>query len=269
MKSSRFKSFIGIDQTGAVLQNGSVKKLPCTIVDLYKGKKRARTNIFLSGLYPDAFLEIVPYERLIDSFILVDSVLGIPAENTINMPLRKLFKKANAYQFEGKKYGASVAHRFFNEVVLNARDDQLLPTRHAERLTKANSIFKLKPFQKNIGCGTFRVWKDLDVDQNWYTIWPFENQEASKAFIAEGYPSFLWKTFIKSPRGDEKGLLKFAKSRGISIDFGGYSSFFSVDSMDSFVLALFAAFENSQILLIPPSKSVVKKEGWIFGLTSY
>jgi hypothetical protein len=134
-------------------------------------------------------------------------------------------------------------------------------------MTNANSIFKLKPFQRNIGCGTFRIWKDLAIDQSWYSLWPLEDYTKSTSTIAEGYPSFVWKNFIQGKRGDKDSLIECSKKYQCRIIFPDLSKDFNTkDDMDSFALALFAAVNTNLVYKTNFPNEVINKEGWIFGL---
>jgi hypothetical protein len=268
MQSSRHKCFIGIDQTGAVLPGGAAKPLPVTCIRQESSRLTAYINRSVRGLYPDAFADLVPCDHMEQSFILVDSVLGIPASGTTRTKLRTLFRQAAQYSLDGKGYGAAVAHKFFHEYVLapSWKQKHVYPMRQAEASAGANSIFRLQPFQRNIGCGTFRTWKDLDVDQNWYRLWPFETPQHRKAIIAEGYPSLLWKYWVQAKRGDQKALVSFAQLKRVRIDDDGQQGFQSVDHMDSFVLALYAACIPNALDIKNLPAAARSKEGWIVGL---
>jgi hypothetical protein len=268
MQSSRYSSFIGIDQTGAVLPSGSAKPLPVASICKESSRLVAKVNRSIRGLYPDALADLLPEHELKQSCILVDSVLGIPAVDTTRVSLRTLFRQAAQYSLDGKRYGAAVAYQFFHEQVLAAswKQHQPYPTRLAEQRADANSIFLLKPFQRNIGCGTFRIWKDLDVDQSWYRLWPFETPQRNKAIIGEGYPSLLWNYWIRAKRGDQKALLSFARAKQVRIDDDGQRGFLSVDHMDSFVLALYGACMPKAMKTAGVPADARTKEGWIVGL---
>lgn len=258
--------YIGIDQTGALQSNGSVKALPCSIIRKTRSGLDATVNISLKNLDLESVSEFINYKDLHRTLIIVDSVLGIPYRHTTNKPLRTLFKEASKFKFDNKSFGAQTAHKFFNTIVRNQKF-QGIPTRQAETIANANSIFRLKPFQRNIGCGTFRIWKNLSADQNWYSLWPAEKYVQNTCTIAEGYPSLLWKTFIRSKRGEHSTLIDFAKKNNCKIKFSNtFRNFKSTDDMDSFVLALFAALNTHLIYKINSLPSVISKEGWIFGL---
>ncbi len=120
-------------------------------------------------------------------------------------------------------------------------------------LTKANSVFNLHPFQKNIGCGTYRILKDLASDTTWYRIWSHHSlTKKTKVVIAEGYPSYYWKSWLKNTRRQNK--------------WGNYQ-FSNQDSADSFILAyagLMLTQKKDFLKFKLPTK--VKNEGWILGV---
>lgn len=247
---SHFDIFIGIDQTGATNAKGIPKPLPACL--LFETNRKVHHS--LTTLSSLTFAEI---ERALSDapadfknkkvLICVDSALGLPAE--LKVSIRDLIGETQDFSYQGKSHGALTAHAFFNHFLKSAE----IPQRNVETLVKANSVFKLQPFQKNIGCGTYRVLKDLAQDQSWFSLWPFE--QAKRAFtIAEGYPSYFWKTLLNAKTRD----LKVIKKRtGIS--------FKTVDHADAFVLAGGALHFQNDVL--KPSKSALsKKEGWILGV---
>ena len=264
--SSSFKFFVGIDQTGARDSRGLPKALACSVIARENNKSILYTNLLLPSLTKAGLRSLGVNISLKDTFILVDSVLGIPYEGTTKKNIRTLFNEASNYSFDGKALGATTAYEFFISTLLKNSAKEI-PTREAERKAGANSIFRLRPFQRNIGCGTFRIWKELGVDPEWFSVWPLENKKTNSSVIAEGYPSFVWKNWIKASRGNKDALIHFAKSKGFKINFGKSKTFLSVDQMDGCVLALYAAVEYKQLSLIDLPDIAIKKEGWIFGLT--
>lgn len=245
--------------------------MPVTILDARKKKIKIVVNLEISSLTRSEI------HKLLDNFcvgwiakqvvICVDSVIGLP--KGLNVSISEILERVQDFEYQGKKWGALTAFYFFNSFLkppgpsrlINLSSQNLetsikndLPQRKAEVLTKANSVFKLKPFQRNIGCGSFRVLKDLSKDTSWFSIWPFQSS-SKKIQIAEGYPSFFWKKFLHLSRRD---LLLLSKK------FPQFE-FNSIDHADSFVLA-WGAYETLKSKNWPSKlPSISKKEGWILG----
>jgi hypothetical protein len=264
------KFFIGIDQTGAVDSKGNPKPLPTSLIIKTKNNYQINTNLYIKSLDKESILQLVKSEEnLSKTFILVDSVLGLPLEDTINDQIKKIFKTASDFSFNNKRFGAEVAYQFFNSLLINKKSKNY-PQRKIEIITKANSIFKLKPFQRNIGCGTFRVWKDLAKNTNWYNIWPVNKLDKNKCIIAEGYPSYYWKNLVLAKRGDSKALLKFIETNlKVKVNFGDNKDFKTIDHMDSCILSLKAALASEKDFYLDESQKILKKEGWIFGVKNH
>ncbi|MCC6138371.1 MAG: hypothetical protein IT287_07040 [Bdellovibrionaceae bacterium] len=249
-KNAFFDIYVGVDQTGATKANGTPKPLVACVL-FNKNKKLTHAMISLDAL---THTELQKALKRVDVslknkkvFICVDSALGLP--HTLNIKIRTLILAAKNFSSKNKTHGALTAHAFFNSF-LKTRE---LPQRQVEQLVKANSVFKLKPFQKNIGCETYRILKDLSQDTSWYSLWPFE--DAKRNFtIAEGYPSYFWKTLLGAKTRD----LEFIKKQtGIN--------FKTVDQADAFMLALGALKFEALVLKKSQNKST-QKEGWILGV---
>ena len=269
-----FTYFIGIDQTGASRPDGRPKPLPCALVINKTGHEKVISiNLFLDSLNPSALSSAFPNIDLRAALILVDAVLGIPSSGTTKAALRDLFKKAHHYSHSGKPLGAKVAHRFFLENVLNTQHEEF-PQREVEKIANANSIFRLTPFQRNIGCGTFRIWKELGCDTKWYSLWPYESKLSTTPLIAEGYPSYIWREWLGAKRGDATALCeriahvgyKLVFESGDNRDNKRVNKFLSVDQMDACLLSLYASETYKKNLRMQLPHDVRTKEGWIFGV---
>ena len=242
--------FIGIDQTGAVDSKGKPKKL------------------FIARL-ENNHIEVFKISKLTDldlknvRIIAIDSVLGLPVSTfPKNKSIRDLFKDAAQYQFNDKKFGMETAYQFFQKF-LNKRSDH--PKRICEELAQANSVFQKHPFQKNIGCGSFRIWKELGVDSDWFHLWPHDDDYKnlkSKPVLIEGYPSHVWKNLLKSPNRKTDLLMQYLRKNSFSINQKNLDP----DSADAVVLALAA----KQFHLKPQAREFkyFEREGWIMGLAT-
>jgi hypothetical protein len=247
-----FKIFVGIDQTGAVNANGKPKHLDVSIIDrtetraqYYTGLKLTQITHHELSLLIKSKLKSFTDEKVL---ICVDSVLGLPKE--LDVTPKEILKKIKNFTYNEKKYGALTAHAFFNQFLHQG----LILHREVELRVKANSVFRLKPFQRNIGCGTYRVLKELAQGEKWFDLWPFEKLN-SQFIIAEGYPSYFWKHLLGAKSRD----LQFLKQKFKSLHFT------SVDEADSFVLA-YGAMKSIEQLSAHTIPNFASREGWILGV---
>lgn len=159
---------VGIDQTGAVDSKGKPKRLSVAILKLQKNGFVAQTNLTLNRLQLAEIKDLI--KNYFPSFqnervlICIDSVLGLPT--LCKTPIRKLLTKARTFDHNGKAFGAQTAYQFYQSFVANPA----YPQRVAESKVNANSVFLLRPYQRNIGCGSFRTLKDLSIDSSWFSI---------------------------------------------------------------------------------------------------
>lgn len=211
----KFDFFIGLDQTGAVLGDGSrAKLLPCAFVDARgkrprltaslpaksRGGKSSQplklpsfseealvTTLHLAGIEPIRGKKSILHSST--TAILADAVFGLPAGAWPAAPagaqtLRGLFAKAARDSATRKGYGLKPAAAFFSEILRDsvqaspavAQGAGPYPVRDCEILAKANSVFRTHPFQKNIQCGTYRFWRDLGTyGSEWIHLRYFED----------------------------------------------------------------------------------------------
>ncbi len=248
----KIKIFIGVDQTGATKPNGQPRPLNVSIIDQRKSKKTYITGLKIDNLnlksIQDLLQKNIPAVKNDKVLICIDTVFGLPKQLKV-LPI-DLFKFAKNYAFLDKPFGAITAYKFFSRFLQTTK----VQHRKVELLVKANSVFNLQPYQKNIGCGSFRIIKDLAQDAKWFSLWPFDDLNR-QFIIAEGYPSYFWKTHIKSPQRKLDVLKKqFANLK-----------FKNMDQADSFVLA-YGASQSTKNLLDGKIKVNCKYEGWILGV---
>ncbi len=245
--------FIGIDQTGAVQKNGLPKPLNVCIID------QRKKLIVKNGLYISSLTQVNIKNLLITELknynnepvlICVDTVFGLPVE--LNIKVQKILKTSENYSFKEKKYGALTAHHFFNSF-LKVTKTKVLPQRRVDQIVNSNSVFNLAPYQKNIGCGSYRIIKDLASEKKWFNLWPFESKNC-QFYIAEGYPTFFWKNLLNLKSRNLEELKNFFPKL----------TFKNLDQADSFLLA-FGASKCEKYLFKTPTKAA-KKEGWILGV---
>lgn len=192
--SSNKSIFLGIDQTGAVNSKGRPRPLPTCVL-----KNNQLEFTYLKSFSSAEVLDITSTVR--DLIISIDCVLGLP--KILKMPLRRAILKTATVD----GYGRKPAMQFFREL-----GKKQIYRRDCELRLNANSVFLEHPFQKNIQTGTFRFWKDMSQDPNWFYIpWVEKKKNSSQTPVYEGYPSFIWKHLLKSPQRrpeDLKDLFK-------------------------------------------------------------
>jgi hypothetical protein len=249
--------FIGIDQTGAVNSKGKPKKLPMAVLSFQNQEWQIETH-FIRGLHAEEFKHLKNLK-----IIAVDSVLGLPHKVfPKNKTLRDLFKQALGFEFNKKAYGMEAAYQFFQTFLQNKIQNEF-PTRVCEQLAKANSVFQKHPFQKNIGCGTFRIWKELGQNSDWFHLYPQDgdfSKLTKKPVIMEGYPSLIWKNLIQSNSRKTEALLKHLKQNKMNL----LNTDIDADTADAIVLSLgaFEFYKNPKLVDRPH----LKAEGWILSL---
>lgn len=256
MSKVNFDIIIGVDQTGATTGQGVPKSLTCSLID-NRNPRSIKNNFELkikSLTEPEVYALIQAQTKLdlksikkLKVLIIVDAVLGLP--QVCKKKIQQIIALAKDYEFENKAFGSKTAYQFFNSF----KSEFEKPERTVEIITKANSVFNLHPFQKNIGCGTYRILKDLSQDTKWYRIWPHQSiNQKNRVMIAEGYPSYYWKHWLKNSHRQ----LKWKNH-----------TFSNQDSADSFILAyagLMFTQKKDFINIKIPAK--IKNEGWILGV---
>jgi hypothetical protein len=248
-----FQIFVGIDQTGAVKSDGRPKPLNICIIDFRSKNFKIFTQLKIEKLcYEEINFVIkscIPRFQQQKVLICIDSVFGLP--QNLSVPFSKVLADSKKFSFENKDYGAITANAFFNQFL---KSDLIKPQRAVEKIVKANSVFNLKPFQKNIGCGSYRIIKELSEDRKWFSMWPFE-KPIQQFVICEGYPSFFWKQFFNLKTRNLIALKSKMKTLNVS----------SIDQADSFMLA-YGAMKSVDFLNAFKIDPNLKNEGWILGV---
>jgi hypothetical protein len=246
-----FNYFIGIDQTGAVNNNGMPKKMWVSVID-------SRREAIYTNLQIDSLTKL-SIEKLLDqlnikisknqrALICVDSAIGLPFQYKVKA--KTIISQAKNFSYKNKSYGSYVAYKFFKSFQLEKK--VRTEKRAIDIVLNAQSVFKLKPFQRNIACGSYRVLKDLSVGKKWYTLWPFENTKNSNFVICEGYPSYYWKSIFKQ----DKRNLEFFNKQNLKFKY--------LDQADSYVLAC-AGRKYQRAINYNRLSSKQKLEGWVLG----
>jgi hypothetical protein len=105
-------------------------------------------------------------------------------------------RQAAAHEGVGLKAGEDFFSKYFPEIKEFSSQDLI---RAAEVELGCLSVFKNKPFQKNVQTGTYRIWSDLGKNGNYkdFNIWPYQNEQG-RAYLCEGYPSHALKMLNNS-----------------------------------------------------------------------
>jgi hypothetical protein len=177
---------LGIDQTGAVRPNGAPKPLPVAIVADRQIEFAYFDSLGLESI--TSLLGAPPSKHL---RVALDCVLGLP--RCLPVDLRSAIQQT----LEVPGYGRKPASQFFSKI-----GEDSIPTREIEILARANSVFRERPFQKNIQTGTFRFWKDLAKDPVWYCFPDVENRIPKRIPLYEAYPSYSWRKLLGAPKRD-------------------------------------------------------------------
>lgn len=170
--------YVGVDQTGAVNRKGQPFPLPACSID-----NNTVTFFYLNDFSKKSLAEKVPIRSESEVVVCVDCVLGLP--QGLNITWREALEKIQLSQ----GYGRPVAQSFFHSLGKGR-----VLQRQVEIECGANSVFKEKPFQKNIQTGTYRIWKDISLSQgDFYVPHLGESEKNGKICIFEGYPSLSWR----------------------------------------------------------------------------
>lgn len=267
----RFQVFLGIDQTGACQPQGQPRPLPVALlfdspergprVELCRVSSLTKKDI-LACLHRHDWDQ--PLDRLL---IAVDSVLGLPEDCvTPNWNLDLGLHKAHLFQRK-TGWGREPAARFFRSHLSSKKN---WPQRRCEKIAKANSVFATMPFQKNIGCGSFRIWAELGGEPRWFRTCLTDKPGASGAWLFEIYPSWIWKNVLGFSHRDPAALPTWLKQNQISFSKKTRTQIIqSPDCADAVVAALGAwHLQKKSLIWKWPRWDWVQHEGWILGLPS-
>jgi hypothetical protein len=212
---------------------------------------------------------------------VVDSVLGLPSE--LKRGLERKGRSFRDYLLQAGKntsYGRSAAEHFFQSILeeasLSPAGSASVPVREIEKKLGANSVFRTRPFQKNIQTGSFRIWSDLGKDPDWFWVMPHEIKEwevgsvptHARAAICEGYPSFSWFKLFGAKSREPQKLPDLISERFPEVFFSKVQKEEirqDADLADAVVLALagYDAFYLNRYRY--PAKRDLSWEGWILG----
>jgi hypothetical protein len=284
-KEPTFNCFVGVDQTGAVQPSGKPKPLPCAVLIQHKGvwNLRAASNDGQRFTLPSfstsslsTALRSAGGNLGADTAILADCVFGLPWRSW-----RRTGQKAGDLRAlmrlsaDGWAYGRRSSEAFFSRWA-----ETEIPMRECERIAGSNSIFKTRPFQKNIQTGTFRIWRDLATygDEDYFSFWPFDAASSSRPWVFEGYPSYYWYFFFghryRSPLFFSS-IIESLQTQGWKLE-SPHTSYFEKDPnlADAGILCLAGLLMQKHQRLFQPFHdfgrvAAARTEGWIAGVVPH
>lgn len=296
---SQINLVVGVDQTGAAQLGGlKAKPLPCALARRTRnGEWTVRALAFSGRKLSLASFDGASIERACedagwpgafgtDSMIVVDCVLGLPYSSGASEgvdALWALFAEAARDVDARSGFGRVQAETFFSELAHRRGfgSGPPFPARACEARARANSVFQARPYQKNVQCGTYRIWRDLGrslaIDgARWTRFGWFEDFETGTGpWTFEAFPSLLWRSRLGLATRDRARLKSaLVKSKMFNEpvhvskeDWLALEK--SSDWADAAVLALTGASlaQNGQWNRMPELEvSRLRQEGWILGL---
>ncbi|GEM_PF-1533095 len=290
-----FSYFLGIDQTGAAVCKGRKAK-PLKVCLAKKEKKHWAISTRSPSQQPLTLPALTPshLKDLLDKFeidwpnpklaILADSVFGMPKGvfpkvkgRNSHENLWELFSQTLNHSLGEAIFGMKVSEIFFTRFLKSKTD---IPKRDCEEVSRSNSLFTTRPFQKNIQTGSYRIWRDLvsETTNPWINIWPFATPEdfiMTTGWLFEGYPSLVWRDLLGLQNRNSLALIKVLKCTSMTklFSFDSFSYLKSdPDLCDAAVLALGGVLLQDQKRLLEPFPNFWEQptnstEGWISGLT--
>lgn len=237
--------YIGIDQVGAVNSKGQPRPLPAC---------RLRGSQFefvqLKEFTQAGVKELTGHES---ASIVLDCVLGLPM--SLGLDWRDTLKLLRSE----RRFGRAAAEEFFERI-----GGGHIWYRQVERLAKANSLFRSRPFQKNIQTGTYRFWVEMARDPDWFAVPWLPNEKKSDFKIYEGYPRLLWKRlFDQKTRKPTQLVAMTSEKFGLNWT---PQQVRLIEKDHNFADALVLALAGRK-LLKKNENLKVNMEGWILGVS--
>lgn len=208
MKKAESWIYLGIDQTGAIYQNGRQKGQPKPLPSCLIEKDQIHFFYLKSLSQKDieSHIDRKKFKRLL---ICADCVLGLP--ESMSLSWRQALSQIQNFD----AFGRIPASQFFKSLGKGK-----VPRRAIEIECKANSVFQEKPFQKNIQTGTFRLWKEMSKNESDFYVPALEVQkDPERLRIYEGYPSLSWKLLLSAKKRQPEALRVLLQRKGIKVKF--------------------------------------------------
>jgi hypothetical protein len=208
---------LACDQTGAKDSRGLPKPLPAAVVQLQFNPFLIEevACLSLAQLLPPQQLKDISINPLTQVWYILDTVLGLP-KTCGRVVDHELFMAAKEYRHK-HGLGLQAAHQFFQSLLPKREETKISeppihPRRRIEEELKAQSVFALTPYQRNIASGTYRIWSELaDWNPLNYRIWPdsLPDDESThpRVTLVEAYPSAIWSKRFAGK--DPKRLFRF------------------------------------------------------------
>jgi hypothetical protein len=211
--------------------------------------------------------------------VLLDCVLGLPdpfGKKGFAAALRSLAAMESKNQ--RTPFGRQSSEKFFAGLLKTLpQSGKALPTRACEVLARANSVFRTRPFQKNIQTGTYRLWREISRNREEFLLWPFDSDRAKAGAIPvfEGYPSLIWRDTLGEKTRSPGKLPSLLKTLGVKTDPAVRERLIrDGDLTDAAALALGGWIYSRRNLLgdvllsrlSPSNRHRASREGWIAGL---
>jgi len=209
---SRFKAVVGVDQTGAKGAKGQARPLPAALLFPKKGTWVLKAPLSLNDFTKKGIEQMIEHKDgrvpWKDVLVVADCVLGLPKKIVGRASPLKILRQAMIGAGQKSEIGLKAGEVFFEEHFKGSRHlNDLEVLREQEKFLGCLSVFKNKPFQRNVQTGTYRIWSDLGKEKDFlnFNIWPYEKNQ-NKAFLCEGYPAYAKKILNNFTEDQIKGV---------------------------------------------------------------
>lgn len=267
----RSSIFLGVDQTGAVDRKGVPKALPLVVLAFRQRQWQLSAHwipTLNAKVIKDITNTLVRAESLMSDWVaVVDCVFGLPQSV---FPKDKKFRQILMQAKTSTGFGRKSAQEFFAPWTPDV--GAVIPQRQVEAQVGANSVLKVFPMQKNIQTGTYRIWKDLAEDPDWFCFPYLEKPQPGLCQMFEGYPSLSWKQLFNVKKREPQDIVKHVQKRftEVKIDSASKAKLTAnADLADAAVLALAGYHWVGLKKQVPQVSPRTRQEGWILGADNF
>jgi hypothetical protein len=247
---------LGIDQTGAIDARGRPRPLPACLLEKRRFRFFALPAFQRSVLASSVAASAATLEKS-QLTIGLDCVLGLP--ESVGVRWREALR--GTLKHEG--YGRKPARAYFKAL---GQGEQ--PRRKVELLCRANSVFAEHPFQKNIQTGTFRFWKEMAQDADWFFAPLLEGEkDQGRIPIFEGYPSLGWKLLLGANTRQPQALGELLRAFDRKLHWSAAEQAL-VEKDPNFADALVLALMVREFAARERRAQIPSPEGWILGASA-